>query len=112
MRSVNEIDGSFFGYHVEASDGEIGHVTDFVIDDKNWRIYYIVVDTKDPLTSEQILLSTDWINNVEWERKNVSIDLTKEQFNEMKEFKTNEPITRAYEEDLYRRLGKAKYWEI
>ncbi|GGM42743.1 hypothetical protein GCM10011351_30870 [Paraliobacillus quinghaiensis] len=112
LRSVNEIDGSFFGYDVEASDGEIGHVTDFVIDDKNWKIYYIVVDTKGLLTSEHILLSTDWISNVEWESKKVSIDLNKEQFKKIKEFKTNEPITRAYEEELYSRLGKAKYWEI
>ncbi|CQR47515.1 PRC-barrel domain protein [Paraliobacillus sp. PM-2] len=112
LRSVNEIDGSFFGYRVEASDGEIGHVSDFVIDDENWKIYYIVVNTNDPLASDHILLSTDWINKVEWASQKVFIDLTKDQFKEIKDFDPNEPITRAYEEKLYSKLGKPKYWEL
>ena len=33
------------GYHIEATDGEIGHVEDFLVDDETWAIRYLVVDT-------------------------------------------------------------------
>lgn len=34
LRSIAEI----IGYHIEASDGEIGHVEEFLIDPKSWQI--------------------------------------------------------------------------
>ena len=41
LRSVKEITG----YHIQARDGEIGHVDDVVLEDKSWVIRYLVVDT-------------------------------------------------------------------
>jgi hypothetical protein len=32
-------------YHVHASDGSIGHVADFLVDDVAWDIRYLVIDT-------------------------------------------------------------------
>jgi sporulation protein YlmC with PRC-barrel domain len=29
------------GYHIQAKDGEIGHVEDFIIDDETWAIRYL-----------------------------------------------------------------------
>ena len=34
------------GYEIQAIDGEIGHVEDFVIDDETWAIRYLVVATR------------------------------------------------------------------
>ena len=34
------------GYHVQASDGEIGHIEDFIIDDETWAIRYIIINTR------------------------------------------------------------------
>jgi len=41
-RSASEVTG----YHILASDGEIGHVTDFLLEDADWSIRYLVVDRK------------------------------------------------------------------
>src|SRR5262249_47837979 len=41
LRSVRDVTG----YDIEAADGEIGHVEDFAIDDREWAIRYLVVDT-------------------------------------------------------------------
>jgi sporulation protein YlmC with PRC-barrel domain len=41
LRSTREV----IGYHIAASDGEIGHVDDFVINDGSWTVRHIVVDT-------------------------------------------------------------------
>ena len=42
LRSILEVTG----YHIHASDGEIGHVEDFIVDDENWTIRFLVVDTR------------------------------------------------------------------
>jgi len=42
LRSTDEVSG----YHIQAADGEIGHVEDFVIDDETWAIRYMVVATR------------------------------------------------------------------
>ncbi len=42
LRSIREVRD----YHIQASDGEIGHVDDFIVDDKMWIIRYTVVDTR------------------------------------------------------------------
>ena len=42
LRSIEAVTG----YHIHASDGEIGHVEDFLVEDADWSIRYLVVDTK------------------------------------------------------------------
>jgi len=42
LRSTHEVTG----YHLQALDGEIGHIEDFVIDDETWAIRYLIVGTK------------------------------------------------------------------
>src|ERR1044071_4192956 len=41
------------GYHIEARDGEIGHVEDFIIDAETWEIRYMVVDTRNWLPGKK-----------------------------------------------------------
>ena len=42
------------GYHVEATDGSIGHIENFVIDDVSWDVRYLIVDTLDPISMAKI----------------------------------------------------------
>jgi mannose-6-phosphate isomerase-like protein (cupin superfamily) len=37
------------GYHIQATDGEIGHVEDFLVDEHFWAIRYMLVDTTNTL---------------------------------------------------------------
>jgi hypothetical protein len=34
------------GFHVHATDGEIGCICNFIIDDLSWKVLYVVVDTR------------------------------------------------------------------
>lgn len=43
LRSTNEVSG----YHISATDGAVGHVEDFLVDDNSWALRYIVLDTRD-----------------------------------------------------------------
>ena len=53
LRSMNEV----VGYHIEANDGEIGHVEDFFVDDRAWCIRYMLVDTRNWLPGRKVLVS-------------------------------------------------------
>jgi hypothetical protein len=49
------------GYHIEAADGEIGHVDGFIVDDEAWAIRYIEVATKNWWPGKKVLVSPAWI---------------------------------------------------
>ena len=53
LRSIEAVTG----YHIHASDGEIGHVEDFLIEDADWSIRYLVVDTKNWWPGKKVLIS-------------------------------------------------------
>lgn len=82
LRSTREVTG----YHLHATDGEIGHVEDFIVDDENWTIRFLVVDTTNWLPGKKVLLSPQWINRVEWADSSVHFDLTRESVENSSEF--------------------------
>jgi hypothetical protein len=52
LRSIEEITG----YHIHATDGEIGHVEDFLVDDAGWGIRYVAVDTRNWWPGKKVLI--------------------------------------------------------
>ena len=66
------------GYHIQATDKMIGCVTDFVMDDKNWTIQHVVVDTRNWLSGKKVMISPSQINRISWDESMVYVDLTKE----------------------------------
>ncbi len=74
VRSVKEVSG----YHIAATDGEIGHVEDFLFDDETWSIRYLVVDTSNWIGGRTILLPPDWVSRVDWPQRRVYVDVSRE----------------------------------
>ncbi len=85
LRSMREVKN----YHIHAIDGEIGHVSDFLIDDKTWVIRYIVVDTGSWLPGKKILIAPLWIDKVRWEESKVYVDLPKEMIENSTKYDTS-----------------------
>ena len=50
LRSIKDIQGYVLG----AQDGEIGRCSDFLFDDKNWTVRYIVADTQKWLPGRRV----------------------------------------------------------
>ena len=98
------------GYHIEASDGEIGHVDGFIVDDEDWAIRYIEVATKNWWPGKKVLVSPAWIERVSWEDSKVYAGLTREAIKNAPEFVDLTPITREYEHRLYSHYGQPPYW--
>ena len=107
IRSTNELEG----YDIEATDGKIGHVEDFIADvGESWRIRYLVVDTKDILPSKKVIISPDWIEDIDWGVREVKVDHTKEEIKKSPEYDPSVPVNRKYEKVLYDYYGRPKYW--
>jgi uncharacterized protein YrrD len=64
------------GYHIHATDGEIGHVKDFIIDDENWKILYLVVDTHNWIGGKKVLIPVANIKEVQWDNSKVFVNET------------------------------------
>jgi hypothetical protein len=106
LRSTHEVTG----YHLNALDGEIGHVDDFIIDDETWAIRYLVVATRNWLPGKKVLLSPKWIQSVSWEEKEVAIGLSRETIEAAPEYTDESLLTRDYETGLYGYYNCEGYW--
>jgi predicted glycosyl hydrolase (DUF1957 family) len=98
------------GYYLQAEDGEIGHVSDFIIDDENWAIRYLVVDTRNLLPGKKVLMSPRWIERVSWSEAKVFITLTREAVKESPEYTDDSLITRDFETRLHGHYSRRGYW--
>lgn len=107
LHSVREVTG----YHIYATDGDIGHVDDLIVEDESWVVRYIVVDTGNWLPGKRVLMVPSWVQQVDWLERMVSVDLKRESIRNSPEFDPGEPVNRDYEERLYDYYGRRKYWE-
>ena len=106
LRSTNEVTG----YHIEAADGVIGHVADFIVDDETWAIRYLEVDTRNWWPGKKVLVSPQWIENVSWPDSKVCLHLSRETIKNGPEYVESMPITREYENRLHSYYGQPPYW--
>ncbi len=107
LRSANEM----IRYVIEARDDKIGQVADFLVDDKDWVVRHVVVDTQKFLKNRTVLLAMPWIDRVNWGDKAVHVELTREGVENAPEFDANAPVNRQNEEKLYDYYGRPKYWK-
>ena len=98
------------GYYIDASDGEIGHLNGFVMDDEAWAIRYIEVATRNWWPGKKVLVSPAWIERVSWENSKVYVALTREAIQNGPAYDDFLPITREYENRLYLHYGRPPYW--
>jgi stress response protein YsnF len=103
LRSYQEIKG----YDIEASDGNIGHVEDFILEDKTWALRYVVVDTRNWLPGgKKVLFSLNWVKKVSWEKSTFFLDISKTQVENSPEFDPEKPVNIEYETRLYDYYGR------
>jgi hypothetical protein len=60
---------------VKATDGEIGHVEDFLFDDETWEIRYTIVDTRNFWPGKSVLLRPQWIKSIDWAERKIQTNL-------------------------------------
>ena len=71
--------GAVTGYDVFATDGAIGHVEDFLFDDRTWTINSIVVNLKNWGVGQPVLLPPHAVTGIGWSDQQVRINVTRDQ---------------------------------
>ena len=106
LRSTHEVRG----YNIQAVDGEIGHVEDFIIDNETWAIRYLIIDTQNWWPGKKVLVSPHWIERVSWSESKVFVNLTRESIKRSPEYTEESLPTRDYEAKLHRHYNRQAYW--
>jgi PRC-barrel domain len=65
------------GFHVLATDGEIGHVDDFLVDE-SWNVRYLVVDTSNWIGGKSVLISTGVLEKIDSPNKKIRVTMTRD----------------------------------
>ncbi len=107
LRSMREVRK----YAVSARDGHAGHIDDFLAEDNDWRIRYLVVDTRDWLPGKKTLLPPLWAEEIRWDDAAVRVAVSVEEIKNSPPYDSSSTLDRAYEKRLYDYYGKKGYWE-
>jgi len=106
LRSCNAVTG----YHIHATDGEIGHVEGLLVDDQTWAILYLIVNTSNWWLGHKVLISPAWIQDVSWFDSMVSIKVTQQAVKDAPAYDPAETLDRQHEMKLYKHYGRPGYW--
>ncbi|HET6556918.1 MAG TPA: PRC-barrel domain-containing protein [Prolixibacteraceae bacterium] len=106
LRSTKDVSG----HNIQATDGEIGHVDDFIIDEDTWAIRYLVIDTQNWWAGKKVLVSPRWIRRVSWDDQKVYVNLSQERIRESPEYTDDLLLTRDYETRLHSYYNQTGYW--
>jgi len=103
LRSI----GAVTGYHIHASDGEIGHVEDFLIEDADWGIRHLIVDTRNWWPGKMVLISPQSASEIDWTDRLVNLDVDRHL---VKDSPAYDPTTidRAFERHGYTHYGQVR----
>jgi sporulation protein YlmC with PRC-barrel domain len=73
LQSAKAVDG----YGIHATDGELGTVTGFMVDEKSWAIRDLVVEAGHWYSGKEILIAPGKVTRISYVDSSVFVDLTK-----------------------------------
>jgi hypothetical protein len=101
LRSLAEVTG----YHIDATDGEIGHLTDIMLDDASWTIKYLVIATRNWWPGVQVLVSPAAVTHIRWEDRRVVVGIAREKIKCSPIWDPAIAIDRAYTDQVDKHYG-------
>jgi hypothetical protein len=106
LRSAKDVTG----YHIEATDGSIGHIKDFILDDETWEVRYVVVGTTNWWPGKSVLVAPQWATRISWLDRKMYLGMARDAIKSSPEWTGSFPIAREYEEQLHRHYGRIPGW--
>jgi hypothetical protein len=95
-------------YHIHASDGEIGHVEDFLLEDAEWSIQYLVVDTRNWWPGKRVLISPRSAQKIDWTDNLVHLNVDRQRVKDSPAYNASTTVDRAYEKNFRNHYGDAR----
>jgi uncharacterized protein YrrD len=107
LRSGNAV----AGYRIEAADGHMGKVKDFLVEESTWAIRYLVVNTSEWWTGHDVLVAVRWIDSVKWMDNAVTVALTRQAVKDSPTYDPERTLDREHESALFKHHQKTGYWD-
>ena len=101
LRSSAEV----VGYGIRAQDGEIGRVSDLILEDQGWAVRYLEIDIGRWLDDRHVLFAPAWIESIDWTAEDVVASLDREAIRTAPTYDPGQIISRDYELALYKHYG-------
>lgn len=101
---------SLLNYSLTTTDGTIGKVDEFYVDDQSYKVRYLIVKTGSWLWGRKVLISPDALIKDSWESNIFPVNLTKEQVKNSPDIDTDKPVSRQQEIELYGHYQWENYW--
>lgn len=83
------------GYHIHARDGEIGHVEDFILEEPDWTVRYLAVNTRNWLPGKHVLIPPARVIDLNWALRLVIVDLDRETILNAPSYDNHKPIVHS-----------------
>jgi len=104
LRSTHAITG----YHIETTDGKLGHLRDFIIDDETWHIEYLVIEMHSWPAGKKVLIARKHIKEIQWAASKILVDVTSKVLENTRtydesEFLHPETLDKVFDNELHLR---------
>ena len=93
------------GYHLQATDGPIGHVENCLVEDATWDIRYLIIDTKNWWPGQHLLMSPHAVRKISWSDHEVTLDVTRDKIKAGPTWDPAGTIDKDYETRLHGYYG-------
>jgi hypothetical protein len=109
LRSLKD----FERYTVSATDGDIGNVVNFLLDDEHWIVRYLVVQAGGPLflNGRRVLISPISFRQADESTEHFHLALTMDKVKSSPSIDADKPVSRQHERGYYRHYGYPYYWD-
>jgi hypothetical protein len=105
LRSAAEVKG----YHIHASDGEIGHAENLLVDDAAWSIRYLIVDTQNWWPGRHVLIAPYAVQAVSWSDREIRLGLDRRTVETSPPWDPIAMIDQVYQKTLHKHYGWSGY---
>jgi uncharacterized protein YrrD len=98
------------GFEVRTADGDAGKIDDFLFEEEDWGVRYVVVDTGPWIFGRKVLISPEAIGDIQWQGKRVVTSLSRERIENSPDVDVARPVSHRQVNDLHQHYGWQAYW--
>jgi hypothetical protein len=106
LRSLRDLES----YKVSATDGDVGSVVNFFIDDERWVVRYLIVSTGSLFQRSHVLISPIFFRDIEWPNRRFHLSLTADKIKDSPNIDVHKPVSRQHEQEYHGYFGFPYYW--
>lgn len=103
LRSLREV----LGYAIKTTDEEIGQLHDLIVDDRDWRIAYCVIDTQKYIPwSKKVLVEVAALEKISYQQQQIYLNMSSKALLSSYEYDPAEAVNEVYQKRKFDYLGR------